>query len=229
MQGLSTALASGNDVKLSLIENISLNQPLNIASGQKVEIDLNGKTLSCAGQNTVVNYGTLKIVNGTIEGKYPVYNTGNITLNCTVTSTHNALSNYGDATMTIEGGTYTSSGSDTHALAVNIPVQGIPATDNAWNVFISGGTFVAHGVAIALANNYYGLNPEGMAVIQNATIDGGTCDLGASAVRNITVTDCTLVNQTVKSISNNPGSYDCIINGYNLNDSNNHYNEVFNQ
>lgn len=69
MQGLSTALASGKDVKLS--EDIEFDSSLTIPANKEVTIDLNGKTITAETNIPfLVSEGaTLNVKNGTIDSK----------------------------------------------------------------------------------------------------------------------------------------------------------------
>jgi hypothetical protein len=79
VEEFATALVNGGDVKLE--SDITINETIVIPEGKKVNLDLNGKTISSGYQSgstskhiyPINNYGELTITNGTIAGR-GIYN-----------------------------------------------------------------------------------------------------------------------------------------------------------
>ena len=76
--------AAQEDDTVELLKTVKTDAALNIAEGKTVNLDLGGNTYqreSSTGNFAVINYGTLTISNGTIDGdKYGVYNGGTLNM-----------------------------------------------------------------------------------------------------------------------------------------------------
>lgn len=189
----------------------------------------------------IYNNGTLNITDSEIEAvNRGVVNCGKATLDCDITSTNsNAVCGYGvDNEITIEGGTYTASETIAEASALRMDAYKNNDTsqgqvDSAWKLTINGGTFVSEKwVALVMLNNYAGLGENaGWAKINGGTFTGSEdyADIYGAAIENITISSsCVLTNEIIKNSSKNPNSYSCEMNNYNIQDSENHYDDVMN-
>ena len=218
---LKAAITNGGEVVLS--EDVALNEALTVASGKTVSIDLNGQTLTLSETSTtnvsddITNNGTLTIKNGTIKSaNTAVFSSQNATsltlIDCTVSTSDarvNAVAAFGGK-LTIEGGTYTNTSTQTHSQAVYvIGIKGAEATIKNANVsssnqgavtVLSNGTVNISGGTYK-AGNWHGLFVrDSKAAYENATFEGATnwSDIyvhTSGTVNNQEYTTSTSINQ----------------------------------
>ena len=194
-EALVDALADGGTVKLGA--DIVLTETLTVASGKEVTIDLGGHTLTLSETSTtnvsddITNNGTLTIKNGTIKSaNTAVFSSQDATsltlIDCTVSTSDarvNAVAAFGGK-LTIEGGTYTNTSTQTHSQAVYvIGIEGAEATIKNANVsssnqgavtVLSNGTVNISGGTYK-AGNWHGLFVrDSKATYENATFEGAT-------------------------------------------------------
>ena len=157
--GLKAAFEQGGNIILGA--DITVSDPVTLAQGKNVVLDLNGKTLAAkdvANKYAIDNCGTLTIKgNGTINarGIYNGYNGG---------------SSISTAKLTIENGTFNAMGTNGGACVYNYGT-----------VDINSGTFESNGG--------YALNNQSSAVmtIDNASVRGGIYNSGATLTINANV------------------------------------------
>ena len=142
---IAAAPANGTETRVELTDNITgftTDDIITIQEGQNIVLDMNGYSITVAGDFTgrpLVNYGTLTM-------------TGDGTIDSSASSTggYGAIDNYG--TLTIENGTYTGSVNGGGASIKNRAGKTITIYDgtfngaatavyNAGNAYIYGGTF----------------------------------------------------------------------------------------
>ena len=188
-QFLEDVANAENGATVVLKSDVELSEVLTIAAGKTLTIDLNGKTLanstsSVAQQEDIVVTGDLTIKNGTINSNnQPLWvNGGNLTLeNCTVTSTATNLGapllTANNATVNIQGGSFTGETCDGH----DNYMIGIKAGSNATiNTTVSGGngavTVTGGSTADITGGSYEGTKACGL------YIDGSTVDYIDTAI-----------------------------------------------
>ena len=131
-----------NGGSLTLTENVTLDEALTLVSGKEVTLDLGGKILTLSEEATstasddITNNGTLTIKNGTIvSANTAIASYGNLTLiDCNVSTSNKDVNVIGavGGTLTIEGGEYKNTATETPANAVYvIAVVNAEATINA--------------------------------------------------------------------------------------------------
>ncbi len=130
---LTAALAEGGIVVLTEDVKLDDNTTINVDSGKKVTLDLNGNKITMEAEDPVsliTNNGDLTIegegkiavtFNGTVDNNVAmnaISNRGNLTINgCTISNTGTgnqigyAIDNYNGSTLTVNGGKITASGS----------------------------------------------------------------------------------------------------------------------
>ncbi|MBQ7772833.1 MAG: hypothetical protein IJ383_02000 [Bacteroidales bacterium] len=235
---LKSAFANGGTYTLDA--NITVGETLTLPKGKTLILNLGSYTLTSTvaysnDSKAIVNNGKLTITSNTEGGIVTetrgVYNEAGseAILNCNITSSKsNAVCNYFASKLTINGGKYESKLTNGNQGGVAVRM-GDNTTDNAWILEINGGTFTAPYTALHLINNYYGLETAGSATINGGTFNGEIADIGAGAVKNITISkNCSL--DVIKNLSNNPSSYSCEITGTvmcDLQDNENHYSDIF--
>lgn len=113
---------------LTLTEDVILDEPLTVANGKTVKLNLNGFTLTTSGSSPISTYavvsekcditneGTLIIQDGTIQSEnIAIKSTGNLKLdNCDVSTSSNK-----DNTIKVTGGTFEAEGSELTNTATN--------------------------------------------------------------------------------------------------------------
>ena len=157
----------------------SLTQSIEVPQGRTLTLDLNGFTLTnTAGQHTIINNGTLTVIDSSAE------KTGTVT---NVTSGKAAFYNGKDATATLSGGTFTRTAANNHYVIQNHgtmeindgvtmlqPSKSSSGIASGWYtpgdesqrtyLTINGGTFASNGITVK--------NDE----INELIINGGTFD-----------------------------------------------------
>ncbi len=157
----------------------SLTQSIEVPQGRTLTLDLNGFTLTnTAGQHTIINNGTLTVIDSSAE------KTGTVT---NVTSGKAAFYNGKDATATLSGGTFTRTAANNYYVIQNHgtmeindgvtmlqPSKSSSGIASGWYtpgeesqrtyLTINGGTFASNGITVK--------NDE----INELTINGGTFD-----------------------------------------------------
>ena len=144
---LAAALANGEDVVLTA--DVTVDEPLQVAVGKNVIVDLGGKTLT-AGEKAsgrhhyaIDNYGTLTLTgNGAINAR-GVQNFGTMTIsgNLTITNvdTNGGSAIWNEGKLTINGGTFATNetaGAGSYGSALNTQANG--------EAVVNGGTFIAN-------------------------------------------------------------------------------------
>lgn len=201
---LAKAVAAGG--KVTLGADVEMSGHLTVESGKTLDLNLNGHKLLATESHAIVNNGTLILTNGSIEtmanSARGLRNYGTATVNCNIIGNFsNCIEHSGNGTLTINGGKYETKLTDGSAVRMDTRDANDKAIDAAWNLVINGGTFVSPWAAIYMANNYWDLNPEGSAVIRNATITGGTkADIVVNTCENIEIYKSCTLNSTDKKI-----------------------------
>lgn len=196
---LTEAITAGGNVVLGA--DVEVTSSLVIASDKTLNLNLNGHTLVANSGHAIENQGTLTLTGGTIEttaaAARGLMNFGTATVNCNIVAeASNCIEHSGNGTLTINGGKYETKLNEGSAVRMDTRNNNNNEIDAAWKLVINGGTFVSPWAAIYMANNYWDLDPEGSAVIKNATITGGTkADIVVNTCENIDIyKSCTLTN-----------------------------------
>ena len=178
-QDLQAAINNG-ETTIDLMDNIEAIEAIEIPEGVTVALNLNGKAISGAGLDvegkkvhTLVNNGTLTVVDGTVEstgtnGGSAIYNKGKLTLeNVTVVGAPSDTS-VGTASYAVNT---VGAGSSLTVYNSNISGRGAIAATEGTKVEINGGTY--HTPAVAWGHAVYA-SGEGVEVV----INGGTFSEG---------------------------------------------------
>lgn len=186
-------LASGASVTVKLAADTT--KDVTIPAGATVTLDLNGKTLTNVSKDTIINNGTLTVIDSLGGGK--VDNT-----------THEKAAIYNKGTATLNAGTFERSAE-----------AGVDKDHNGGNSFytiLNHGTMtVASGVTVnnnghyssLFENGYYSYaNKDGIAMPE-LTINGGTFDGGLNTIKNdddavLTINGGTFTNYTQAAFQN---------------------------
>ena len=186
-------LADGANVTVKLAANTT--KDVTIPAGTTVTLDLNGYKLTNASQDTIINNGTLTVIDSLGGGK--VDNT-----------THGKAAIYNKGTVTLNAGTFERSAE-----------AGVDKDNNGGNSFytiLNHGTMtVASGVTVnnnghyssLFENGYYSYaNKDGIAM-PKLTINGGTFDGGLNTIKNdddavLTINGGTFTNYTQAAFQN---------------------------
>ena len=186
-------LASGAKVTVKLAANTT--KDVTIPAGTTVTLDLNGKTLTNVSKDTIINNGTLTVIDSLGGGK--VDNT-----------THEKAAIYNKGTATLNAGTFERSAE-----------AGVDKDHNGGNSFYTilnhGKMTVASGVTVnnnghyssLFENGYYNYkNKDGIANPE-LTINGGTFDGGLNTIKNdddavLTINGGTFTNYTQAAFQN---------------------------
>lgn len=186
-------LADGAKVTVKLAANTT--KDVTIPAGTTVTLDLNGYKLTNASQDTIINNGTLTVIDSLGGGK--VDNT-----------THGKAAIYNKGTVTLNAGTFERSAE-----------AGVDKDNNGGNSFYTilnhGKMTVASGVTVnnnghyssLFENGYYDYkNKDGIANPE-LTINGGTFDGGLNTIKNdddavLTINGGTFTNYTQAAFQN---------------------------
>ena len=191
---------SSNAVSVRLIKDVELEEPIVIAEGGKVTLDLNGHTISAGLKQesrhhyAIDNYGTLTIVSQGYINARGVENFGTMVVDGDVTitniDTNGGAAIWNEGQLTINKGTFT-----TNAEA------GAGSSGGAVNTQANGSATINGGVYIAYSQLTYAIINEGTTTINNATVKGKHGAVaGASG-------NTTIINGTFE-LMDNPGISD---------------------
>ena len=181
---IKSAFANGG--YLTLTEDVTLNEPLTVANGKTVKLNLNGFTLTTSGSSPISTYavvseicditneGTLIIQDGTIQSEnIAIKSTGNLKLdNCDVSTSSNK-----DNTIKVTGGTFEAEGSELTNTATNVATDGKEhyvlcienavaklyesveiRSDNLGAIYVAGNSTLSIDGGTYRAGNFYPLN-----------------------------------------------------------------------
>ncbi|MCD7823759.1 MAG: hypothetical protein LUG86_07085 [Oscillospiraceae bacterium] len=175
---LAAAITAAGTTSTEIVLLADTVEDVEIPSGANITLDLNGYTITNSTTHTIINYGTLTIMDSS-EGE-----TG--TVDC-VTHACAALYNYGTITE-ISGGTFTRSAEQPYPLADGVSANSWYTVYNIGTItLISGGTFTTgDGSSESLGNNSSlicngddGSNPGTI-----TTISGGTFTGAGNIIKN---------------------------------------------
>ena len=145
----------------------------------------------------LVNRGNLTIVNGTIEGNtnsYVIMNDEGATMTIDACSVRGTVYNLGN--MTVENGsTLTIDAAERAAL-----ICGDDNRDIAWTFTMTGGSIESEQhTAVLVKNNYYELDPRGLAKFDDVIFKGSASfyDLVLCAVNVEVANNCTFTNDRI--------------------------------
>jgi len=207
---LQEALESGEAVILTGDEDEVSVPSLSLPANTTAVLDLNGKTMILgaatstyaaprAAEETgdgLVNKGNLTIVNGTIEGNtnsYVIKNDEGATMTIDACSVGGPVYNLGNMTV-VNDSKLTTDAAERAAL-----ICGDDNNDIDWTFTMTGGSIESEQhTAVVVKNNYYGLNPQGLAKFDDVIFKGSATfyDLVLCAV-NVEVTNCTFTNDRI--------------------------------
>ena len=187
---IKSAFANGG--YLTLTEDVTLDEPLTVANGKTVKLNLNGFTLTTSGSSPISTYavvseicditneGTLIIQDGTIQSEnIAIKSTGNLKLdNCDVSTSSNK-----DNTIKVTGGTFEAEGSELTNTATNVATDGKEhyvlcienavaklyesveiRSDNLGAIYVAGNSTLSIDGGTYRAGNFYPLNIIGSTV-----------------------------------------------------------------
>lgn len=177
---------------LTLTEDVTLNEPLTVANGKTVKLNLNGFTLTTSGSSPISTYavvseicditneGTLIIQDGTIQSEnIAIMSTGNLKLdNCDVSTSSNKSN-----TIKVTGGTFEAEDSKLTNTATNVASDGKEhyvlcienavaklyesveiSSDNMGAIYVAGNSTLSIDGGTYRAGNFYPLNIIGSTV-----------------------------------------------------------------
>lgn len=213
---LQNALESGEVVVLAGTEGEVAVSSLTLPTKTTATLDLNGKTLvlgesastmalgrAATSTHGLINNGTLTIANGNItwsdpndRSLYAIKNEIGATMNIDGCKIAGPVWNLGAMYVTNES-----------EITTDIDVRsalicGADKKDYAWTFTMEGGSIISEKhTAAVLMNNYYELNPMGLAKLDGVTLETGNSEGSAYdvylAAVNVEMNGCTLVNDKV--------------------------------
>lgn len=190
---LAKAVAAADNATVTLLKDTTEN--VTIPARANVTLDLNGHKLTNASQDTIINNGTLTVIDSLGGGK--VDNT-----------THGKAAIYNKCTATLNAGTFERSAE-----------AGVDKDHNGGNSFYTilnhGKMTVASGVTVnnkghyssLFENGYYDYNNKDGIANPELTINGGTFDGGLNTIKNdddavLTINGGTFTNYTQAAFMN---------------------------
>ena len=207
LQGAILKAIETKAVSVRLISDIELAEPVTVAEGGKVTIDMNGYTLTTGEKSTgrhhyaIDNYGTMVIEGEGAINARGIENFGTMTINGDITITNvdtnggSAIWNEGD--LTINAGTYT-----TNAEAGVGSYGGALYTEEGATCVVNGGTFIANSQLTYAVLNY------GVTVVNNATVKGKHGAIGGARDENKVYYGKTTINGGTFELMENPNMSD---------------------
>ena len=194
--------AETNAVSVRLIKDVELKEPVTVAAGKSVVLDLNGKTISTVEESAgrhlyaIYNYGSLTIEGEGAINARGIKNFGSMVVNGNVTITN--LDSNGGAAIWNEGNVVINAGN-----FISSPNAGVDSYGAALNTRAGGEAIVNGGNYYAYSQLTYAIVNEGTTTINNAVVKGKH-----GAVAGAESNDKTAIYGGSFSLLENPGVSD---------------------